>query len=476
MKLKDCNLDMPDLHHRQRHHKEYEVILLRSCLSPENFGPDLDVCMMHKNMLGRNFGKYMHLDSCHHPDHLAKSGLSATKRVSYDEALNSLEIPSISLPYGLPLCVQCYRSVTKELLNKTENKESSVYFEDPQVGDLSQTFKQRAQITPDPHGDEGGGGFIDESEGSSSEHSTQTTRTQQEKAARAYAILQEKVKMDALNEFMKKVGQYDPFPSKDKYKDARFDSDRSRQLKVLKGVARGLCSILETVTHVEADRAIIWDSLKKSGYVEKLLKIEPMPSDDLAELIEHWNKAPNYDARIRTLASVIRNYSFATLNQFNEKDERETLEEDEVAFEEKEDLNDTIPCFNPPLTRYIYNKTVEHHDNSKHFLEAVIREPKNYWKFKEDIVMAIINFATGPSITQQVAYNTRLVDDPTGGKTRIAKVMRRYCNADLARQIQSYLIEQQFDPPIPGLRTITRILQRMPASKQKSLEGLCPRC
>ena len=75
-----------------------------------------------------------------------------------------------------------------------------------------------------------------------------------------------------------------------------------------------------------------------------------------------------------------------------------------------------------------------------------------------------------PDITQSVAYGTRLVDNPYGGKSRIANVFRRITNAELSRQIAAHLIEQQIPEPHPSLRTICTMLCNMPASHTRSLE------
>ena len=472
MLLQDCNDLVPDLHFRNRHHKEYKVLLLRSGMDPSNFEPDLDICEAHRRLLGKNFNQFLHLDRCMYPSHKVRSTQHATKRVSFDESKASLKVPALQLPYGMPLCVLCHKFVTKLLPKLPPPEQSS----SEEMDDLSKSLDRSVQMDGD-----GGEDLSEESSESSPGSSAEIFQKQEEAAAakrkaaaRAAVILEEKIKLEALNAFMNACKQ-ETFPSRQRYRKAGFDTDRSRQLKVLKGVSRGVTAILQTVTQVPSDRINIWEALKKSGLIEQLLGVEVTPSDDLAEIIRHYNAAPTYAGRIQTLATIVKNYTFAELNKYNEKKSKQEIEPDEDDLEVDITLDSDVPTWNPPLTRYIFNQSDDHSDNTKHFLESVIREPRNYWQYDLEVIMGIINFTMSPAITQQVAFNTRLVNDPcTGEKTRIARVMRRYCDAELARMIQDHLIEQNYPLPHPGLKTICRILKRLPATKDKSLEGLNP--
>ena len=72
------------------------------------------------------------------------------------------------------------------------------------------------------------------------------------------------------------------------------------------------------------------------------------------------------------------------------------------------------------------------------------------------------------------AFGSRLIHDPSGGISAIAKVTRKYTNSEVTRQIQAYLVENKYPEPHPCPRTIMKILENMKASISKSLEGICP--
>ena len=75
-----------------------------------------------------------------------------------------------------------------------------------------------------------------------------------------------------------------------------------------------------------------------------------------------------------------------------------------------------------------------------------------------------------PDVTQRVAFGSRWIDNPYGGKTQIANVFRMIHDAELARLIADHLVDLQIKPPHPSIRTICTMLKNMPASKTRSLE------
>jgi hypothetical protein len=120
------------------------------------------------------------------------------------------------------------------------------------------------------------------------------------------------------------------------------------------------------------------------------------------------------------------------------------------------------------LSDYIWKKAGVHSVNGA--LEKVVRQPVVRWKFDLECMQAIQAFVMHPNITQRVAFGTRWVPNPYGGKTEIAGVYRTTHNADLATQIAQHLVERGVDEPHPKERTICAMLEKMPASKTKSLE------
>ena len=258
-----------------------------------------------------------------------------------------------------------------------------------------------------------------------------------------------------------------------RFQDVSFEGskgkDDSRRGKVLKGVARGIYAILLSVTETESDRIAIWNHLKESGLVEKLLGVGPQMSADLREIVRAYNSAPNYPVRIQILSAIVKNYTYAQLNKFNK--EPETIEEDE---ETTVDIETKGLHLSPPLSRHIYNAANDHFDFYKHGLERIVRKPIAHWRFDLETVNGIIRFVNSPAITQAVAFGSRLIASPSGGFTPIAKVSRKFSNSEVTKQVEAHLVEHKYPEPHPCTRTIMRMLENMKASTTKSLQGICP--
>ena len=119
------------------------------------------------------------------------------------------------------------------------------------------------------------------------------------------------------------------FPSRLRYVDVSYENseDSSRQKKVLKGLARCIYAMLDSVTQTESDKIFIWNHLRESGLVEDLLGVERQMSADLREIVLACNAAPNHRVRKQILSTIVKNYTYAQLNKFNEKPE--TIDDDE---------------------------------------------------------------------------------------------------------------------------------------------------
>ena len=441
LKLKDCTTVFRGRGDGQ--FEEYKVILLRSGMNPDDFDDSLEICSTHRQLLCREFAAKINSSFCCYENHVGTRRDTATETISWDDSIASLRHNNLNIPLSMPICSPCLKNVKERLLEETIDSQT-----------LSDTEVMETQSSE---------GYVPPS--NPSEPNSQPIPDENE----------HKRKMTTFNDFLKACEE-EEFPGREHFKNVGFkdSEDPSRRRKVLKGAARGIIAILKTATEVEEDRIHIWNHLKESGLVEELLGSEPQLSSNLADIILSYNNAANSDVRVQFLSAIVKSYKFCQLNRFNEVSE-ELEEEEEEEEEEDIELESDGLFWNPKLTRHMYNRAHDHYDKYKHGLEEVIREPRVYWKFDKEVVNAIITFVKNPDITQQVAYGTRLIDDPAnGGKSIIAKVTRRFTNAELSRQIHAYLTEQNFPPPIPGLVTILRMLDHMPASKSKALAGLNP--
>ena len=475
--LKDCTEKIRNQHDNTLL-DEYKVILLRASMDPEeDFDESLEICTAHRNLLGKDFWLGINHTFCYHnhPDkHLGPRREKACRTISYDESVSSLKSTFFKLPFGMPICGVCHKYVLTKLEHEVMDSQTTqptgpIYKATPPDFYNPPTPEEKGDgkvYKPSPDNDNN---FESSSELLDKEDADDLMDNPFGFGGKDKAAI--KRRNAAFSAFLEACGQ-DTWIGRLRYENVHFEgSDDSRRGKVLKAAARGIYAILCTVTEIESDRLVIWKYLQKSGHVEKLLDAGVQMSADISEIVKAYNSAPNYKARIQILSAIVKNYKFSHLNKFNKRPEvieDEDDEESEVLIE-ADNLYWKIP-----LTRHIYDAANDHYDKYKHCLEEVVREPIVYWKFKKELVDAIISFVMSPSITQQVAFGTRLISDPLGGKTRVAKVTRRFTNSEVARQIQAYLAEQKFDEPYPCPRTIMLMLENMKASTSKSLEGICP--
>lgn len=482
MLLVDCDLI---INLNDTDYEEHKVLLLRAGINPDSFDNRLEICIAHRDILGKSFNRYVRKNYCLHRGHVDNT---ATKmdckgtQITYPEALAALRCQNLKLPLNMPICKKCYDSVSEEIgtlpmetetASNVVSPESSESMTDPlsletlnQVMDFipltrpvtrahpmpqeppvlqDQPTIQVEPFLPEPPA-------LDVSE----------TKAEQDRK-------QHKHRMEALNNFLE-AWSLEKFPNRQHFKNVRFEDckDPGRRRKVLKGVARACVAVFKTATEQAGDDCIaMWNQLKTSGLIEKELGFEPEMSQELQQHVLLYNRAPDYATQIQICAILHSIYKFCEVNRFNKHLEKSEGEEESDIDVSK--LENNGKYWDPPLSYYIWKKAGAHAVNGA--LEKVVRQPVVRWKFNLECMQAIQAFVNHPSITQRVAYGTRWVVNPYGGKTEIAGVYRTIPNAELATQIAQHLVEQGVKEPHPKERTICAMLEKMPASKTKSLEA-----
>jgi hypothetical protein len=267
--------------------------------------------------------------------------------------------------------------------------------------------------------------------------------------------------------------EIETFPGNQHFKNLRFEDCKApgRKRKVLAGIARAVKAVLQTASESEEDWIAMWKELKVSELVENELCVEAEMSAELRAHAQLWNDATVYAPRIQISAILNECYKFSAVNRFNKKPEASIAGEEATEIDVSK-LETNGLYFDPPITPYIWKQGGLHAKNGA--LSEVIREDIVRWKYDLSCVQSIQAFVNHPDVTQRVAYGTRWVDNPYGGQTEVANVIRTIPNALLSRQIHDHLKAQQPPGNIPTKRTICTMLDNMPASKTRSLEGICP--
>ena len=483
MLLVDCDLI---INLNGKDYEEHKVLLLRAGIQPENFDQQLEICIKHRDILGKSFNGYMWVENCRHRGH----GDNTTKKldrkdtqISYSEALAALGCQNLKLPLDMPICKKCYDSVSEEigtLPMETETEqnvvspESSESLVDPlsletlneEIGFIPLTRPvTRAHPNPQPVLQDQPmiefEPFPPEPPEPPALGASKTMPDQDRK--------QHKERMDDLNNFMKGWG-LEEFPNRLHFKNVRFEDckDPGRQKSVLKACARAFAAVLKTATEQDGlDCIAMLKQLINSGLIEKELGFEPEMSRELKQHVQLYNRYPDYAAKIQICSILYAIYKFCEVNRFNKRLQKSVVGEEESDIDVSKLENDGI-YWDPPLSYYIWKKAGEHSVNGA--LAKVVRQPVVRWKFNLECMKIIQAFVMDPRITQRVAFGTRWVPNPWGGQTEIAGVYRTTHNSDLATQIADHLVERGVDEPHPKHRTICAMLEKMPASKTKSLE------
>lgn len=513
MVLKDCNSPfiVDDIEH-----EEYKVLLLRASMDPDNFDSGLEICIAHRNLLGKNFNRFVPQDMCLHNGHLDSQYKRGSKdlhygtKINYHEALASHKKDGLKLPMGMQICIPCYKYVTESILG-TESTDLKKPVEVWTPESSEDTTKNDKDWKSDDE-------RMDESDSLNLEKLSLTpveTIRNTPPITRANAILQAQsmpqgelmpeqqqpmqseqaqptlqpelfdqltpdppappsaLLVDHLNTLMEAAGVKPLFPKRQRFRKVQYETckDPDRKRKVLRAMARAVKAILKTASETEDDLIEMWNDLKDSGLIEDELCVDPSMSIELQEIVLAYNRAPDYPTRTQILCYVVMSYKFCELDRFNEKSEASQDDQEDAEIDISK-IETAGLHWDPPLSLRIYNNAKDHYKNSTTHgaLEPVIRQPTVKWKFSLECVDMILAYVMHPSITQNMAYGTRKVHNPHGGNSTIANISRKFEDSPLARQIEDHLVAQGVPEPHPCNRTIRTMLQNMPASKTKSLE------
>ena len=113
-----------------------------------------------------------------------------------------------------------------------------------------------------------------------------------------------------------------------------------------------------------------------------------------------------------------------------------------------------------------------HYSNYEAGLQPVERKIHRREKIKEETIRFIVEFLTSEEQQQGVAHGTIQIKDPSGKKVKIARSIRRQHDAELIRQVQVLLKEN--DLQVPAKSTLRKLFHLMPAGHAKEIKGLDP--
>ena len=506
MVLKDCNSPfMVDT----SEHEEYKVLLLRAGMDPNNFDSGLEICTAHRALLGKNFNAFVHIDQCLYNGHLdsrTKRGpknLQYGTQISYDEALASHKKDGLKLPMGMQICMLCYKNVTESILG-TQSKDFQKTIEVWTPESPKDTTKNDKDYEPMDESDALDLGKMSLTPVETIRNTPPITRAnaisqaqsmpqgelmpeqqQPMQSEQAQPTLQPElfdqltpelpevpsaVLVDYLNTLMDAAGVKPLFPKRQRFRKVQYETckDPDRKRKILRAIARAVKAILKTASETEDDWIEMWTDLQNSGLVEDELCVDPSMSIELQEIVLAYNRAPDYPTKIQVLCYVVMSYKFCELDRFNETSEASQDDQDDAEIDISK-IETAGLHWDPPLSLHTYNNAKDHYKNSTTHgaLEPVVRQPTVKWTFSLECVDMILAYVMHPSITQNMAYGTRKVDNPHGGTAIVANVSRKFEDRPLARQIADHLVAQGVPEPHPSDRTIRTMLQNMPASKTK---------
>ena len=131
--LKDCTAELKE-HYGSKYHAEYKVISLRAGMDPEDGNTmNLEICGQHRSILGKEFFRTIYKNHCYHVNHKGPYLDKATQMITYDEAVSFLKCTSLKglkLPYGLPICNLCHKSLIGKLDPEVMNSKTTKEIED----------------------------------------------------------------------------------------------------------------------------------------------------------------------------------------------------------------------------------------------------------------------------------------------------------------------------------------------------------
>ena len=105
-------------------------------------------------------------------------------------------------------------------------------------------------------------------------------------------------------------------------------------------------------------------------------------------------------------------------------------------------------------------------------LQPVEKKKQTREKISKETIKFIVDYLTSEEQQQGVAHGTIQIKDPSGKRVKIARSIRRQQNAELIRQVQVLLKEN--DLQVPAKSTLRKLFHLMPAGNAKEIKGLDP--
>ena len=166
------------------------------------------------------------------------------------------------------------------------------------------------------------------------------------------------------------------------------------------------------------------------------------------------------------------------LDVLDSEDEEMKSEDDQ--WEDIEDNKDkvkpikskSILYFTPYLTWKFHRKAMDHYDQFDAGLQPVEEKKRSREGIQKKTIEFIVDFVTSEEQLQGVAHGTLQMKDPDGKRVKIMRGIRRQHDAELIRQVQVLLKEN--DLQVPAASTLRKLFRLMPAGHAKEIKGLDP--
>ena len=270
--LKDCNstIEIEGVGYDER-----RILLLRANMDPLNVDDRLEICIAHRDLLGKGFKRYVYSDMCKFKGHLDSKTTKQTTRdrqITYLESRTASQCPDLDLPVGMPICNYCHSKVVAALEKvpdfqtpsntppsesmETENdgdwNKHDVSHSDSnsEVDSLSQQLKNLPLTRPITRSHPAPQDQTDQ-EMPLAEPVAQARQRPRLKPIhmRDEAGVSHQAKIDIMNQMMEMNG-VEKFPGPLHFKRLRYQdcSDKGRKRKVMKGFARAVVAILKTLS------------------------------------------------------------------------------------------------------------------------------------------------------------------------------------------------------------------------------------
>ena len=302
-------------------YKEWYLILLRSGYLKEynksNANDPLTVCEWHRNAFGLKFSSEFRQKRCHFRDHRGKPmKASLVEKVSYEHSKGLFYRHKRIMPYGIKICKACNGKIRKLLVGYDESEE----FED----------------TPTPPGGSGGSTYnLKQELDLHVQNDTDTPPFQED----------EKTTKNILIDFIR---THDPdFGTDPKKQEVMWQADKplhelgdSARFKMKITLGKVVAAAIALLSKCPEDFGSIWNFLKNSCIVEKLLGQDVLIDIYLEEIVLAWNKALDMDIRIQIM-SLVAKLGYPRLKLLNppvvkkiKKAKPETEKNDTLSFDE----------------------------------------------------------------------------------------------------------------------------------------------